>query len=178
MSERNYLTLLTTTWIWCKPLTKSLTLTTTSTLRPDANNSSPIISTTIFSPKCVVVWTGRILDFEVNQDGTTIRIAEAGPPIVVLDTLKQILFYTSHYSKLSGQTRCRKLYYRQLRNYYRAAMEEECYATVRNFPQCTINRIKLRKTVEQLQLLPAIAPLESISIDILGESIKTRQINF
>ena len=49
----------------------------------------------------------------------------------------------------------------------------DCYATVRNCPECARNRVKLRKNVGELKLFPANAPLESSYIYILGELSKT-----
>ena len=120
---------------------------------------------------------GEVLAFEFDDDGVLIRTAEAGPQIVVPDTLKQRVLYANHYSKLAGHPGGRKLYYRLRRHYYWPAMAVDCYATVRRCPHCARNRIKLRRNVEELQLFPATAPLESVSIDILGEFIRTRKGN-
>ena len=60
---------------------------------------------------------------------------------------------------------------------YWSALAVDCYATVRRCPTCAKNRIKLRKSVKELQLFPASAPLESVSIDVLGELLKTARGN-
>lgn len=56
-------------------------------------------------------------------------------------------------------------------------MDINCYATISRCPKCIFYRIKSCKNVKPLQLFPVTAPLESISIYILGEFIKTKQGN-
>ena len=83
----------------------------------------------------------------------------------------------NHRPKLAAHPGGRKLYYRIKRNFYWPALAVDCYATVRNCPECARNRIKLRKNVGELTLFPANAPLESVCIDLLGELMKTPRGN-
>ena len=79
----------------------------------------------------------------------------------------------NHRPKLAAHPGCRKLYYRIKCHFYWPALALDCYATVRNCPECACNRVKLRKNVGEVKLFPANAPLESVCIDILGELSKT-----
>ena len=56
-------------------------------------------------------------------------------------------------------------------------MAVDCYATVKNCVTCAKNRIGLHKRAKFVRLFPATTPLEFVSIDILGELIRTRRGN-
>ena len=56
-------------------------------------------------------------------------------------------------------------------------MALDAYATVRGCIKCAKERIKLRLRTNKLKLFPAKAPLESTSIDILGELVRTPRNN-
>lgn len=56
-------------------------------------------------------------------------------------------------------------------------MAIDAYSVVRNCVACTEERVKLRKVTKELQLFPARAPLEFISMDLLGELITTPRKN-
>lgn len=66
-----------------------------------------------------------------------------------------------------------KLYCSIKRHFYWPALAEDCYATVRNCAECTKNHIKLHRNVAIMKFPPATAPLESVSVDIFGELIRT-----
>ena len=72
---------------------------------------------------------------------------------------------------MAGNPGVRKLYAKIRRHFYWPALAADCYATVRNCPDCARNCLKLRKNVGELKLFPSTAPLESVCIDILGELI-------
>lgn len=56
-------------------------------------------------------------------------------------------------------------------------MAVDCYATVRRYPHCARNSIKLRQNVTELKLYPEKAPLGSVAIDVLVELIRTTRGN-
>ena len=91
--------------------------------------------------------------------------------------LKRRVLALNHYPVLAGHPGGRKLYNRIRHDFYWPALAADCYATVRNCPDCARNRIKLRKNVGELTLFPANAPLESVCIDILGELVRTKRGN-
>ena len=82
-----------------------------------------------------------------------------------------------HHAVTSGHPGGRKLYYTLSRDFYWPALAVDAYATVRNCVECAKERVKLRHKTKSLKLLPAKAPLESISIDLLGELIRTPRGN-
>ena len=61
--------------------------------------------------------------------------------------------------------------------YYWPQMAADVYKTIRNCTTCAKNRVKLRKRTHQLLIFPAISPLESLAIDILGPLTKTKKGN-
>ena len=83
----------------------------------------------------------------------------------------------NHYPKLAGHPGGRKLYRKIRKHFYWPTLAVDCYAVVRNCPECARNRIKLRKNVGDLTLFPANAPLESVCIDLLGELTRTPRGN-
>ena len=56
-------------------------------------------------------------------------------------------------------------------------MAVDAYMTARTCPDCAKARIKLRKKASKMKLFPAKAPLEYVSIDILGELPRTQRGN-
>ena len=116
---------------------------------------------------------GVVMAFGFNDAGLLIRKSEIGPQIVIPHVLKARVLHIHHYARLAGHPGGRKLYQTIRRYMYWPASAVDCYATVRRCPTCARNRIKLRKNVTELQLFPAEAPLELVSIDVLGELIKT-----
>ena len=116
---------------------------------------------------------GEGIAFEIDENGLLIRVGEHGPQIVVPHSLKQKILHVNHYAKTAGHPGGRKLYQRIRRHFYWPALAVDCYATVKRCPHCASNRFKLRQNVSELQLFPANAPLESVSIDILAEFIRT-----
>ena len=78
---------------------------------------------------------------------------------------------------MAGHPGGRKLYYSLRRDYYWPDMAVDCYATVRECVTCARNRIKLRKNRKMMTLFPAISPLVCVSIDILGDLMRTKRKN-
>ena len=120
---------------------------------------------------------GESLPFEVNNAGLLVRHVERNPQVIVPPPLRPRILYIGHHAKLAGAPGGRKLYMTLRRDYYWPTMALDCYATVRNCAECAKNRLKLRRNAAPLKLFPATRPLESVSIDILGELIQTPRGN-
>ena len=120
---------------------------------------------------------GQHLPFLVNQDGLLVRTVEPHDQIIVPEALRARILYIHHHAKLAGAPGGRRLYTSLRRHYYWPSMALDSYATVRNCPECAKNRLKLRRTSSALRLFPATNPLESVSIDIMGELIRTPRGN-
>ena len=63
------------------------------------------------------------------------------------------------------------------RHFYWPALAVDCYAVFRNCAECAREQVTLRQHSKELKLFPAKAPLESVSIDILGELVTTKRKN-
>ena len=63
------------------------------------------------------------------------------------------------------------------RQFFWPALAVDCYAVSRNCAECARERVTLRQHSKELKLFPAKAPLESVSIDILGELVTTKRKN-
>ena len=87
------------------------------------------------------------------------------------------MLHLEHYPKLASHPGGRRLYYSLRRDYYWPSMAVDCYATVKNCVTFAMNRVKLRKRAKFMRLFPAKEPLEFVSIDLLGELIRTRRGN-
>ena len=116
---------------------------------------------------------GEKLSFSHDDNGLLVRTTHPEHQIVVPHSLKKRVLYLNHYPVLAGHPGGRKLYHRIRRHFYWPALAVDCYATVRNCPECARERLKLRKNVGELKLFPATAPNESVCIDILGELVRT-----
>lgn len=95
-SKRSSPKLLTTHCIRCTAIMKFPAIKISSTLRSNPKNSSPLTSKTIYDLNFVVVLTGEMLAFEINEDSILIPIGDVGLHIFVLDTIKEILPYANH----------------------------------------------------------------------------------
>ena len=120
---------------------------------------------------------GEGLSFALDDNGLLVRTVNPDHQIVIPHSLKKRVLMLNHRPKLAAHPGGRKLYYRIKRHFYWPALSVDCYATVRNCPECARNRIKLRKNTGELTLFPANAPLESVFIDLLGELTRTPRGN-
>ena len=120
---------------------------------------------------------GERLPFSVNEEGILIRVVHAYPQIVAPLCLRSRILYMGHHALLAGHPGGRKLYYTLSRDYYWPSMAVDAYATVRVCVRCAKERIKLRLKTKKMRLFPAKSPLESVSIDILGDLIRTPRNN-
>ena len=120
---------------------------------------------------------GELLPFEEDDSGLLIRIVTRHQQVVVPKALRERILYMGHHATLAGAPGGRKLYATLRRDHYWPSMAVDCYRTVRNCAECAKNRLKLKRSASTLKLFPATAPLESISLDILGELIRTPRGN-
>ena len=120
---------------------------------------------------------GELLPFAANDNGYFVRKVESTAQIVVPRSLRARVLHLSHQAEMAGHPGGRKLYYSLWRDFYWPAMAVDCYATVRECVTCAGNRIKLCKNRKTMTLFPEVSPLECVSIDILGELIRTMRKN-
>ena len=85
------------------------------------------------------------------------------------------VLHIQHHAKLSAYPGGRKLYTSLRRDFYWPSIAADAYGTVKNCVTYAKNRVTLRKNSKQKHLFPAKAPLEFVSIDILGDLITTSQ---
>ena len=90
--------------------------------------------------------------------------------------LKKKVLHINHHTLLAGRPGGKKLYHLIRKDYYWPSLTVDCYNTVRLYPHCACNHIKLTRNGE-LKLFPAIASLESVCLDILSELIRTKRGN-
>ena len=120
---------------------------------------------------------GEGLPFALDADGVLCRTVQRVPQIVVPHSLRSRVLHLSHYPKLSGHPGGRKMYKTLARHFYWPALAVDCYAVARNCSACARERVTLRSNSKKMKLFPAKAPLESVSIDLLGELITTKRKN-
>ena len=118
-----------------------------------------------------------MLPFSVDDNGYLIRKVESQAQIVVPISPRPRIPHLAHFSKLAGYPGGRKLYHILRRDFYWSGLAVDCYGTVRECATCAKNRIKLKRNRKHMTLFPATAPLECVSIDILGEFLHTKRRN-
>ena len=69
------------------------------------------------------------------------------------------------------------MFYNLTRHLYWPSLAVDCYETARNCIHCAKERVKLQRKTKRLKLFPATAPLELLSIDLLGQLIRTPRGN-
>ena len=82
-----------------------------------------------------------------------------------------------HHDVLAGHPGQNRMYETMRLSYYWPAMAADITATVERCQACARNRLKLRRHANSLKLFPASAPLEEVSIDLLGPLPKTKKGN-
>ena len=119
---------------------------------------------------------GEDLSFALGEKGVSFRLVDAVPQVLVPETLKRRILHLSHHAKLAGHPGGAKLNRTLRRHFYWLPID--CHQTVRTCIECVKNRIRLRRNSKRMTLFPAKAPLEFISIDIMGELIRSKRDNF
>ncbi|CAN8075291.1 unnamed protein product [Agarophyton chilense] len=118
---------------------------------------------------------GEDLPFSLDSRGILLRHVEKHDQIVVPHALKSRVLYLAHYAKLSGNPGGTKMFMTLRRDFYCPTLAMDCHATVKLCRTCAIDRVKLYKKRKKMTLFPAKAPLQFVSIDILGELIRSNQ---
>ena len=108
-----------------------------------------------------------------EEGGVLVRNVNATPQVVVPQDLQARILCMGHHVLLAGHPGGRKMFYTLTTNCYWPSLAVDCYATARNCMHCAKERVKLRRKTKRLKLFPATAPLEALSIDLLGELIRT-----
>ena len=79
-----------------------------------------------------------------------------------------------HNPAIAGHPGQNRIYYALRREYYWPHLASDVAATVRGCRTLAMNWVKLGKHLNRLRLFPAMRPLESLAIDILGPLPKTK----
>ena len=122
---------------------------------------------------CQNVITHRSNDTRYYEDenGVLCRRLRTDPDIsqiIVPRTLVDKVLKLHHHTPLAGHPGQDRMYQRIRQSYYWPHMAADINATVRDCHKCARDRIRLRKRTKPLKLFPAIKPLQSVCIDILG----------
>ncbi|CDF33203.1 unnamed protein product [Chondrus crispus] len=110
---------------------------------------------------------------EMLRGGVLVRNVNATPQVVAPQDFQARILYMGHHALLAGHPRGRKMFYTLTRDCYWPSLAVDCYVTARNCIHCAKERVKLRRKTKRLKLFPATAPLKLLSIDLLGELIRT-----
>lgn len=117
--------------------------------------------------------SGDELTLFLDEGRLLIITAETGTQVFVPHNLKIRVLHISHYSRLSAQPGGRQLYYSIRRYFYWPTLAVDFFATLRRCSQCATNRNKLRRHTTEFKLFLAKEPLKIVSIEVLGELIRT-----
>ena len=123
------------------------------------------------------VRNGVNVNFVIGKNGILYRVTNGDPQIVVPLPLRDRVLRLSHYAKLAGHPGGRRLYHTLRRSFYWPTMAADCYTVAADCSECAKNRVAVRQHGHKMKLFPAQAPLEFVSIDILGELMKTPRGN-
>ncbi|MEM9260935.1 MAG: integrase zinc binding domain-containing protein, partial [Bacteroidota bacterium] len=85
--------------------------------------------------------------FYEDDNGLLCRHSNYGVQVVVPANLRAKILYVNHYSRQSGHPGGKKMYEKLRRHFYWPSIATDCYATVKRYPTCAKNRIKLRRNV-------------------------------
>lgn len=107
-------------------------------------------------------------------NGLLILTMITNPQIFITHSLKQRVLVLSHYPLTDGQPAGCKLYCSIKQHFYWSGRAVDCFATVHNCAELSENRMKPRCKIGSMKLFSATAPLQSVSIKILGELIRTQ----
>ena len=116
--------------------------------------------------------------FFEGKDGLLRRLHPTDPEIVQIelpDTLRPRVLDLSHHTLLAGHPGQTRMHRNIREKYYWPQMATDIYKTIRNCTTCAKNRVKLRKRTHPRRIFPAIRPLESLAIDIIGALTKTKK---
>jgi hypothetical protein len=117
--------------------------------------------------------------FDYDDEGLLVRLAQLDGmrQIVVPASLRPRLLHLEHFPRVAGHPGSTRMFRSLRRRFFWPGMAADVAETVRQCESCAKNRIKERKRTSLLKLFPASAPLEYVSMDILGPLPKTAHGN-
>ncbi|CAN8062284.1 unnamed protein product [Agarophyton chilense] len=118
---------------------------------------------------------GEELHFSLDSRRIMLRHVEKHDQIVIPHVFKSRIHHPAHYSRLSGHLGRTKLFMTLRRYFYWRTLAMDCHATVSLCTACAKNRVRLYRKRKSMTLFQAKAPLQYVSIDILGELIRSRR---
>ena len=83
-------------------------------------------------------------------------------------SLRHRLLRLAHHTPIAGHPGQTRLHRRLQRSYYWPHMATDISATVRECTPCAKKRLRLLRKASEITLFPGTAPLDLVSIDILG----------
>ena len=95
---------------------------------------------------------GKVRTFTTEEkgfEGTLCRTAAEFVQVVIPQSLRDRVLGVSHYAKLAGHPRGRKLNKTLRRHFYWPTMALDCYAVAKNCAACARERVKLRKNTKK-----------------------------
>jgi Integrase zinc binding domain len=117
--------------------------------------------------------------FDINERRILVRVAPLDGvwQIVVPAALIPRLLHLEHYPRTVAHPGVPRMLRTIRRTYFWLNMAEDVLETVFQCDACARNRITLSRRTNPLGLFPANAPLQSVSMDILGPLPETRNGN-
>ena len=119
---------------------------------------------------------GSYSHYGEDEDGILVLLP-TGNQIALPKTLRERVMALAHKPVCAAHPGSRKMYATLRRTYFWPTMALDCHFFLRNCPECSRERVTLRKHTRALVLFPANAPLESIAMDLLGPFLKTPRGN-
>lgn len=110
---------------------------------------------------------------EDPQSGLLQRVVYEHPQTVVPKSIQPRLLNLAHGTVIGAHCGDRKMYKTLQRDYYWPGLAVDCYNVVRSCVICAKERVRRNEKKAPMKLFPATAPLEDISMDILGPLIET-----
>ena len=120
---------------------------------------------------------GEVCPYAENEEGILVKLSTEHCQIVVPPSLRERILQLAHFARLSAHPGGRRMYKTLRQFYYWPSLAFDCYSVVRNCISCAKNRIRLAKNRTEMKLFPSNEPLDYISIDILGELLRTPRGN-
>lgn len=115
---------------------------------------------------------------QFDNNGLFLGKTDKGIQIATPCSMNESIWYDNYCFLMAAHPGGRKLYYKIRKDFYQPELLVNCYATVRKCPHYALKRLKVRKDVMRLPLLPSKEPLKSVScIDTFGAFIRTLRKN-
>lgn len=109
------------------------------------------------------------MSFSRSKDDVLFFLAYGDEQVVVPTALRARVLNLCHYAMPSEHPGGKRRYYFLRRSFYWPFMSVDFYASIKSCVTCAKNRVALRLHNKPLKSFPALAPLEFVAINILGE---------